>query len=197
MQSRRVVLSFLVSVCLGAFAMVIAAAAPAGASKLPEADLWQALRDRTAFAIMRHALAPGGGDPPGHRIGDCSTQRNLSAEGRAQARTIGDRFRAAGISDARVLSSQWCRCRDTAAELRLGPVEDLPALNSFFGKSDRSSPQTNALREWLSSAPMDKPLVLVTHQVNISALTRETTSSGEIVVVRRKPDGAIQVLGSL
>ncbi len=196
MQDRRVILSLLVSLCLGTFAVGLAAPA-AWASNLPEAALWQALRDRTAFAIMRHALAPGGGDPPGHRVGDCSTQRNLSAEGRAQARTIGDRFRAAGIAEARVLSSQWCRCRDTATELRLGTVEDLPALNSFFGKSDRGPGQTKALRDWLASAPMDKPLVLVTHQVNISALTRETTASGEIVVVRLQPDGAMQVLGSL
>jgi phosphohistidine phosphatase SixA len=197
MQDRRVILSLLVSLCVGTFAMGLAAPAAAEASNLREAVLWQALRDRTAFAIMRHALAPGGGDPPGHRVGDCATQRNLSAEGRAQARAIGDRFRAAGIAEARVVSSQWCRCRDTATELRLGPVEDLPALNSFFGKSSRGPAQTNELRNWLATAPMHKPLVLVTHQVNISALTRETTSSGEIVVVRRKPDGAMQVLGSL
>jgi len=159
--------------------------------------LWEALRAGTAFAMMRHALAPGTGDPANLTIGDCATQRNLSAEGRRQAAETGDRFRANGITQARVYSSAWCRCRDTAELMRLGPVETLPPLNSFFRSFERREPQTDALKEWLAEQKPGGPLLLVTHQVNIRALTGAYTRSGEIVVVRRKADGAMTVLGSL
>lgn len=162
-----------------------------------EAELWQALRDKHAFAIMRHAIAPGFGDPAEFTIGDCATQRNLSEEGRAQARTAGDMFRDNGISEASVYSSQWCRCMETARFLGLGPVSALESLNSFFQNRETGAPQTRALRAWLAKQQSDKPLVLVTHQVNISALTNMGTRSGEIVVVGRQPDGALTVLGSI
>ena len=84
-----------------------------------EAALWKALRDGGHVALMRHAIAPGVGDPAGFRLDDCTTQRKLSAQGRAQARAIGERFRANGITTAAVFSSQWCRCLDTARELAL------------------------------------------------------------------------------
>lgn len=162
-----------------------------------EAGLWRALREGSAFAVMRHALAPGVGDPAGFRLDDCATQRNLSEEGRQQARAIGGRFRANGIATAEVMTSQWCRARDTATALGLGAVRDLPALNSFFARSRDRDAQTAELRRWLAAAAKGRPLVLVTHQVNISALTDAFTSSGEIIVARLTPDGAIQVLGSL
>jgi broad specificity phosphatase PhoE len=79
-----------------------------------DATLWRALASKGHFALLRHAIAPGTGDPPGFTLGDCDTQRNLSAEGRAQAERIGARLRENGIAAARVLSSQWCRCLDTA-----------------------------------------------------------------------------------
>ena len=85
-----------------------------------EAGLWAALRDGGHVALIRHALAPGTGDPAGFRVDDCATQRNLSPAGRAQARAIGERFRANGIDTAALFSSQWCRCLDTARELALG-----------------------------------------------------------------------------
>ncbi len=160
-------------------------------------DLWAALRDGTAFAMMRHAIAPGTGDPAAFKLGDCSTQRNLSDDGRRQATEIGARFRENGIAGAAVFSSQWCRCIDTAELLGLGPVETLPPLNSFFGNFQRRDPQTAALRAWLADHESDEPLVLVTHQVNIRALTGEHTRSGEIVVVRRDTGGKMTVLGSL
>ena len=162
-----------------------------------EAGLWAALRDGSAFALIRHALAPGIGDPDNFAVDDCTTQRNLSAEGRRQAAAIGERFRSNGIARADVFSSAWCRCRDTAELLALGPVTTLPALNSFFEYRERRGPQTAALREWLAAAPGDAPMVLVTHQVNISALTEVYTRSGEIVVARREADGTITVLGAL
>ena len=100
-------------------------------------------------AILRHAVAPGTGDPANFALDDCATQRNLGAQGREQARKIGAAIRAAGATVDRVLTSQWCRCRDTARYLDLGPVEDLPALNSFFRNRDRAGPQTAELRQFL------------------------------------------------
>jgi broad specificity phosphatase PhoE len=159
--------------------------------------LWEALRSGTAFAMIRHALAPGTGDPANFALGDCTTQRNLSGPGRQQAAEIGDRFRRNGIDRAQVFASAWCRCQETAQLLGLGPVTTLPALNSFFAEPHRREPQTAALRAWLADPPTGLPLVLVTHQVNISALTGTPTGSGEMVVARRAPDGTIAVLGSL
>src|SRR5262245_7996218 len=95
------------------------------------ADLWSALRDGSHLALMRHALAPGNYDPPGFRLGDCTTQRNLSDEGRAQARKAGDLFRANAISAARVFSSQWCRCIDTATLLGFGNVKGQRLINAY------------------------------------------------------------------
>jgi broad specificity phosphatase PhoE len=144
---------------------------------------WEALRQGRAAAIMRHAIAPGGGDPPGFRLGACETQRNLSDEGRAQARAIGEAFRARGISAATVLSSGWCRCLETAELLGLGPVAREPSLDSFFGDRSLGPGQTEALRALLA-AWRGGPLVLVTHQVNITALTGVFPASGETVLVR-------------
>ena len=106
----------------------------AAQTQTDEAGLWAALRDGGHVALIRHGLAPGTGDPPGFRVDDCRTQRNLSPAGRAQARAIGERFRANGIDTAAVFSSQWCRCLETARLLGLGEVQALPGLNSFFGR---------------------------------------------------------------
>jgi phosphohistidine phosphatase SixA len=162
-----------------------------------EAALWEALRTPGHLAVMRHALAPGTGDPPQFDLADCRTQRNLSDEGRAQARRIGARFRANGMPAAQVYTSQWCRCRETAELLELGPVTELTALNSFFREYDQRAPQTRALREWITAGELASPVVLVTHQVNITALTGVFPSSGEIVVLRREAGGEIEVLGRI
>lgn len=150
-----------------------------------------------AIVIMRHALAPGVGDPQNFEIGDCDTQRNLDDRGRAQARAIGAAFRAEGIAFDEVLSSQWCRCRETAELLGLGEVEDLPALNSFFGNRDRSKPQTAELQEFLLGRLPGARIMLVTHQVNIRALTGRGTSSGEALVLQRGEAGEVRVVGSI
>jgi phosphohistidine phosphatase SixA len=140
------------------------------------------------LAIMRHADAPGGGDPGGFRLDDCTTQRNLGALGRAQATRLGHRLRAAGIGELHVLTSQWCRTRETARLLGFGPPEDLPTLNSFFADRAKGPAQTAALRAWIAAAP-DRPALLVTHQVNITALTGIFPASGELLVLRRTPEG--------
>jgi broad specificity phosphatase PhoE len=192
--TRRLLVSGLLATFAAPWFVTGAAAAGEGAGG---AALWQALRAGTAFAVMRHADAPGFGDPAGMVIGDCSTQRNLGHRGRRQAATIGQRFRDHGIAGADVYSSPWCRCRDTAELLGLGPVETLAALGSFHGRPQLAEPQTTALKSWLAArtATTGRPLVLVTHQVNIRALTGTTTTSGETIVARRGPDGAIAVLG--
>ncbi len=177
------------------FALFVGSARPAAAQETDR--LWEALRAGTAFAMMRHTLAPGTGDPANLTLGDCATQRNLSEEGRRQAALTGDRFRENGIAQARVFSSAWCRCRDTAVLMALGPVETLAPLNSFFRNFERRDPQTEALKRWLADNQTGTPLVLVTHQVNISALTGVATRSGEIVVARLEKDGSVSVLGSL
>jgi broad specificity phosphatase PhoE len=118
-------------------------------------------------------------------------------EGRAQAARIGARFRENGIRTARVFSSQWCRCWETAGLLELGSVNELPILNSFYQRAERRNQQTEALKEWLTVQEFDGPLVLVTHQVNISALTGIYPASGELVVTRISEDGEIVVIGSI
>jgi len=171
--------------------------APFGLSASEEARFWSALKSGGHVVLMRHALAPGMGDPSEFALGDCSTQRNLSVEGRKQAARIGARFRANGLAAAQVLSSQWCRCLETAELLGLGPVEQLPVLNSFFQRPDRRNQQTEALKAWLDSQDLEGPLVLVTHQVNITALTGVYPASGEVVVVRRSANGEMTVVGSI
>lgn len=137
------------------------------------------------LVVLRHAQAPGTGDPPNFRLGDCSTQRNLSDAGRQQAARVGKRLREAGLAETKVYSSQWCRCLETARELAVGPVVELPPLNSFFEASDRERGQTEALRAWIASANLSRPVVLVTHQVNITALTGIFPAEGEILILRR------------
>ena len=177
-------------VCLLAVLLALPAAAD-------EAPLLEALRDGRAVALMRHATAPGTGDPADFALGDCATQRNLSADGRAQARATGAWLRAAGLNAAEVYSSQWCRCLETARLLELGPVSELPALNSFFGERSREPAQTAALAAFLRARQSQAPLILVTHQVNISAFTDAFMRSGELVVVALPLAAQPEVLGRI
>ena len=180
---------------LAALVLAVAAALPAHASEA----LWLALAQPGHGALMRHATAPGVGDPHGMQLDDCATQRNLSEAGRAEARAIGERFRAAGIARARLLSSRWCRCLETARLLALGPVETAPeALDSFFGERTEQPGSTAALRRLIADLPRDGgPVVMVTHQVNVTVLTGVFPQSGEIVVLRLGADGAFSVAGRI
>jgi phosphohistidine phosphatase SixA len=196
MTGRLAILSAKAAAALaGLLVLAVLDAGPSHAAG--EAEAWAALRGGAHVALIRHANAPGFDDPPGFTIGACDTQRNLDAVGRAQAKRIGELFRANGISTARLLSSQWCRCHDTARLMALGPIEELPALNSFFGKPEREAPQTAALQAWLAEQDLSRPTVLVTHQVNIRALAGVPASSGEIVVVRPDEAGAVELIGTI
>ena len=106
-------------------------------------------------------------------------------------------IRAAGATVDRVLTSQWCRCRDTARLLKLGPVEDLPALNSFFRDRSRADAQTGELRKFLLGLRPDETVVLVTHYVNIRALTGRGVASGEVLLLEIGRDGALSVAGGV
>jgi phosphohistidine phosphatase SixA len=154
---------------------------------------WRAMRDGT-IVLLRHANAPGGGDPSGMVLGDCSTQRNLDEVGRAQARRIGEVFRARGVVVGAVRSSQWCRTRETADLAFPGQRRDEPAFNSFFSRREAEPEQTAAARRVLSHWQGPGVMVVVTHQVNITALTGVSPASGEGVVARIVA-GQLQVLG--
>lgn len=174
---------------LAAFASVAHAADP-----VPLAELAKPGR----VLMLRHANAPGIGDPPGFRLDDCATQRNLDAAGRAQATQLGERLAAAGIARAPIYSSQWCRCLETARLLKLGPVTDLPALNSFYGRTQDRDANLAALRAFLAGLPADgPPVVLVTHQFTISAFTGQGAESGGGAVFELNGSGAPRALGSI
>lgn len=157
--------------------------------------LWQSVRAGGHVLLLRHALAPGTGDPPGFRLDDCATQRNLDEQGREQARAIGEALRERGLAGASVMSSRWCRCLETARLLGLGAVEELAPLDSFFGRRADEPAQTAALRDWLAAQELAEPVVLVTHQVNITALTGIVPRSGELVVAAVGEDGTTENRG--
>ncbi len=160
-----------------------------------EAAVLQLLKQPGVHAIMRHALAPGTGDPQNFKLNDCSTQRNLDERGRAQARAIGNAFKAAGIVFDQVLTSQWCRCRETAELLGLGATEDFPGLNSFFQDRSTAARQTAQVAGHLASLPAGQTVLLVTHQVNITGLTGRWVRSGEVFLIKAGADGKAQVIG--
>lgn len=149
------------------------------------------------IALLRHALAPGVGDPEDFRLDDCTTQRTLSSAGREQAVRIGSKLKQAGIAEADVYTSQWCRCLETAELLGLGRPATLPPLNSFFRDYGKKEPHTEQLQNWLSQQQLARPLILVTHQVNITAFSSIYPESGEIVLMRRDGDGQFQVAGTI
>ena len=157
--------------------------------------LEEALNTTGTVIMIRHALAPGFGDPTNFRVDDCSTQRNLDDRGRQQSRAIGQEFRQLNYSAPTVYSSPWCRCLDTARLMQIGPVTAFQGLGSFFeGHVDRSQ-SLNALSEKLSSianAQM-QPIVMVSHQVVISAITGQGTSSGEAILYDPSDQRAIRI----
>lgn len=147
------------------------------------ADTTALLRAGGMAVLLRHAqTVPGTGDPEGFRLGDCATQRNLSDAGRAQARALGDWFRARKLTPQAVRSSAWCRCIDTA-QLAFGSHAVWPVLNSFFAGLGEAEAQTRELRAALKGLKPGAFEVWVTHQVNITALTDVVPAMGEAVIV--------------
>jgi phosphohistidine phosphatase SixA len=158
------------------------------------AEAWKALRAGGHVALMRHADAPGGvGDPPGFRVDDCATQRNLSAKGRADATKIGSRLQREGIAFEKILSSPWCRCIDTAKLLSLGTVETEATFGNVVVLRDQREALTTGARALIAKWTARGNLLVVTHGANIFALTGISPASGEIVVVRGGSDRAESV----
>lgn len=164
-----------------------------------DASLWQGLQSGQYIAFISHGLALGNNDADNFRISDCSTQRDLSVQGREQIKSIGERLRAHGITQAHIFSSQWCRCLDTARLLDLGDVQPLQLLNSFYHAPEHSAEQTKALHQWLHKQSPTLPLLLITHQSNIAASTGMYPDAGEIVVVKQpsKADQTLEVVGTI
>ena len=134
--------------------------------------------------FIRHALAPGNGDPANFNLKDCRTQRNLDETGRQQARAIGKRLVASGLEFAAIYSSEWCRCLETAQLLGLGPVTPFNGLNSFFEDHVPREPTLAKLAEKLADLPVDgKPIIMVTHFVTISAVSNIAVSSGGMMML--------------
>ncbi|MBX2830891.1 MAG: histidine phosphatase family protein [Rhodospirillales bacterium] len=144
---------------------------------------------------MRHAIAPGTGDPVNFALGDCKTQRNLDKTGQNQARETGNQIREREISIDTILSSQWCRCLETATLLELGTVSEEPALNSFFRDRSTADQQTDQLIARLNTLPKNSKALLITHQVNITKLTGIYPRSGEIILIRVDGNGNVKTLG--
>lgn len=166
---------------------------------LADEDAAALLRRGGLVVAFRHALAPGTFDPPGFRLGDCSTQRNLSDEGREQARRIGAWFRERGLQPARVRSSPWCRCVDTA-QLAFGSAEPWPALGSPRGVSEATGAEhLKLLRAALAAAARAPGRfdAWVTHMFVLSDLAGTGTASGEGLLLAPGPDGRATVRGRI
>jgi phosphohistidine phosphatase SixA len=163
-----------------------------------EKALVQQMRAGEAVLLIRHALAPGIGDPDNFKLDDCSTQRNLNEQGRAQARAIGEWLRERGVQNVKLYSSQWCRCLETARLMNLGSVTPLSALNSFFEKPEDREPNLSALRTFIrDNIKPGELIIMVTHQVTISGITNKWTDSGHGKLVQPNQAGGIELSGEL
>jgi phosphohistidine phosphatase SixA len=181
----------LVSVALCIWLVVAPAAAAADSQ-----EAWAALVSGGHVALIRHGNAPPGyGDPPGFKIDDCATQRNLDEGGRAQARAIGEAFRQHGVRAEKILSSPWCRCLETARLMVLGPVDGTWVVAA----SDKSPERLAALRQMLANWRGPGTLVVVTRALTVQALVGIMPGQAETVVVRPKlgKEPGVEVVGRI
>ena len=161
---------------------------------LSEDKILESLKEGGKIIFIRHAYAPGGGDPENFNINDCSTQRNLSNEGINQSKLIGEFFKTKKIKIDKVLSSEWCRCKDTA-KFAFNEFETFDALNSFFSAkfAKNEKKQIEELKNYIKNWKSNKNLILVTHYVVISSMLNIAVSSGEIVI----SDKNYEIIGSI
>ncbi len=172
------------AVLLGLAALALPLIAAPARALADERDAWAALAGGSHVALVRHGSAPPGyGDPPGFRIDDCATQRNMDERGRAQARAVGEAFRQHGVRVDKILSSPWCRCLETARLMALGPVESVMAVAS----SNRNPERLVVLKQMVAAWRGPGTLVLVTHAFTVQALVGILPEQAETVVVRPKP----------
>ena len=159
-----------------------------------EKKLLNQLEDGGKLIFIRHAYAPGNGDPNNFNLNDCSTQRNLNKEGREQAQQIGKFFKKNNIEIEKVLSSEWCRCKETA-KIAFKNFSTNNFLNSFYSSkyAKNKDKQIKALNDYIRKFQSDKNLILITHYVLISEVLNYAPSSGEIVV----SDKNFNMIGSI
>jgi broad specificity phosphatase PhoE len=179
----------------GAVALLLLVACTSAVAN--DAAAWDALRRDGAVALVRHADAPGIGDPAGWKLDDCTTQRNLDAAGRAQARALGEKLKAEKIPVRRLLASPWCRTMETATLLGVGTVEKEPAFSNAFLLSDRRAELAAAGRAVIGRWRGPGALVVVTHGENIRALTGRSPGTAELVVVAASADGSLREVGTV
>ncbi|MGB8427962.1 MAG: histidine phosphatase family protein [Desulfobacterales bacterium] len=178
--------------------LALLSAIPTFAVAVDQSEVVDRLNAGGHILMIRHALAPGNGDPPNFKIGDCATQRNLDDTGRDQARSIGLWLRKNGVTSARIYSSQWCRCLETARLLNLGPVQELAALNSFYERTQDRGPNLEALNDFISRQPVKGDLIiLVTHFVTIAGIAGTGVSSGEGALLALHEDAPYTVVDRL
>jgi len=185
---------------LAAVALVALAVSPTVPLAQSGAESWALLRQPGHVAFMRHSDAPGSGgygDPPGYRLDDCATQRNLSDEGRAHARRTGEAFRKQGVVFDRVLTSPWCRCKETARLAMGKEAEIFTPLSNLVGRSEHREPQVKALKAYLAGLGANTRALFVTHGIVVNALTGVSLASGEMVIVKVGPSGEPTVVGRL
>lgn len=162
-------------------AMALAGSAAYGADDLAA---WTALRGDGHVALIRHASAPGpAGDPADYKLDDCTTQRNLSEQGSAEARALGERFRLQRVNVGKIVSSQWCRCRQTAELMNIGPIEDAPTFNNAFVLNTKRGELTAGARDMIGAWRGPGTLVVVTHGENIQLILGLRPREGEVIVV--------------
>jgi phosphohistidine phosphatase SixA len=165
-----------------------------------EQAIWTQMREKTGYVVLlRHAqTVPGTGDPPGFQLDDCATQRNLSQVGKEQAVRIGKAFRDRNIPINQILSSQYCRCLDTAKLLNLGAVQPSPMLNSIFEDRTTATQQNEEVRqETFNHRNTPGVIVMVSHFANISEISGISPQSGEAVVVRANQQRELEVVGQI
>lgn len=168
--------------------------------QVAQQDIWTQMRQGKGYVVLlRHAQTTiGTGDPPGFRLNDCATQRNLSAAGKKQAVRIGQEFSDRQIPIRQVLSSQYCRCLETARLLELGTVKPSPMLNSIFEDRQTATQQTAQVRQQiLNHRNTAGVVVMVSHAVNIIDLSCISPQSGDGVVMKANQQGKIEVVGQI
>lgn len=167
-----------------------------GSAAHADEALWKLVAGGGQVLFVRHAeTTPGAGDPPGFRLEDCATQRNLSAEGRAQAQRLGAELKRRAIPVGEVLASPWCRCLETA-QLAFGRAKPWQPLSNLFGRHGETEKQVRALRPRIAAHAGEDNLVLVSHGSTALALTGEHPAMGELLVLNPRP-GGFRVAGRL
>jgi len=157
-------------------------------------ELAERLKGPNHVLVMRHAYAPGVGDPPGYSLEKCESQRILNDEGKQQSVRIGQWLRAQGVAKADVYASIWCRCRQTAERLALGPITIEPSLASFFDTPEQAAAQNKRLQDFVAmslKSKGDRALILVTHHVNIREFMGKDIGSGDMVLARVNAQGKV------